>query len=379
MKFWILQLVMFVAYSMLLHILSKERMVWWVSLVHFMSLAMLRADSVGTDTRAYSVFYLQSRIPQDIRELFSSQMMGFNLFKLPFLMLFPYGYMWMVLSGVIPTILVWVFIRRNSSNISLSIFLYLVLYFYFQNMNAGRQAIAMGFALMSIDCIYRKRYIISIPFSIIAFIIHPAGTVLLLVVYVLSFIRWSFRKYLVALLFSLATGVVFATAMVLFVQTRFVLLFKYYSGYSFDAWQSGGRMGYFYFFVLLYVIYGTIKKGVGISLRGKRVSIAMKRDIVDGEPVDKGFDENQAMLLSVTLISIQLIFCIVLREYVFVSRATNLIFQLSIIILPWIMKDKSRYSFWINRLFILGVIGYFALRLIGNYGNVWPYETFIVL
>lgn len=365
MSFYLINFGMFLTYSAILHAAKRDKYVWWISLIQFALIAMLRDEHIGADTGTYCNVYMNMGRTNSLMQIFQAQMGGISLLFWPLRQILPYRWVWMVLSGLIPTVCVWIFVRDYSPNPFLSIYFYITCYYYFQAMNAGRQAIAMGFALMALSLIYKKHYLRSLIFSVAAILVHAGGAFVILLAYPVFMVHWTPKRYLIAL-----GGSVLTSAAFIVLQNVFTRLFSYYENYSYTSWQSRGRMFWIYLLIAFFVVYAVlilIQKNKG-------------RSVVRGFMPCAEYTDNsgtQVVWGNAVLITFQLALCMILNRMLLVSRVTSLYMWLYILFIPQILSYKTRIRNIVMCVMMVGMFGQMLFRLSGNYSIICPYSTFL--
>lgn len=366
MTFYLANFFFFLGYSALLKLKGKEKILWWLSLVQFSFIEAFRASSVGTDTAAYSrTYYLVSRI-NGIDKYINGRISGLFAILSPVAHILPYSFMWSILTGIIINLLIWIYIRLDSKDYGLSVFLYLTCYFYYTSMNAGRQYIAIALSMITISFITRKKYLIAVPFFLLAIIIHAGGTIILSLAFGIYLISWNLKRYVAWLALCFISSF-----FIPFLQELFQLFFVDYAQYSYERAVSQGRMIYFNFFIFIFVMYSAL-----VICHKDNGKIKISNFYSHSEDKNADFEIHYLWGL-IILVSLQLVFCIMLPNHIFISRATEVFSVLSITLLPNILKEKTKISLVMKAILMIGTFGYMILRLYGNYGQIIPYKTFI--
>ena len=78
MYFYLIHIAIFLLYSAILHLFKKDKYIWWISLIQFAGIAMLRGEHVGGDTYTYCGQYMNSVKIHSISQVFHMQMGGFS-------------------------------------------------------------------------------------------------------------------------------------------------------------------------------------------------------------------------------------------------------------------------------------------------------------
>ena len=210
-------------------------------------IGMLRNVSVGTDlTRYYGKYYptfqnipwnkLQSVTPSGDWEL------GFCALCKCLAMISPDVQLFIAVTSILSIVPYGIFIYKNSRDVVFSTIMYIAFHIYTQSFNVVRQAIAVGFVLLALDCLKRKSRLSFVFWIVIATLFHT--TAIVAIVY-LIIEKLPFTKISIYLLGAFTLLLAFGYRFLFELVIGRTNLFSLYGIYSqLGQGDSGGYITY---------------------------------------------------------------------------------------------------------------------------------------
>lgn len=241
-------------------------------------ISALRASTVGTDTSAYTLFYIKSAASslEDILKTNNPLFLGKEVISWLLGYISSAAPMYVIWTSTVTAIGFGFFVWKTSPKIWLSVFLFLTLGLFFQSMNAARQYVGLGLSLIAVVYFHRSLYS---PKGWVLFLlavwIHNVSLTFLPVIIGIWLVKHchSYRfLYGVSTIASLSFIIIFKN-----LAYFFAILFPHYVGYvngagDYNLFQenTSGRMmalvyTVFLFFLIMY--YSILKNEKGPSVK----------------------------------------------------------------------------------------------------------------
>lgn len=306
------------------------------------TIAMLRSNSVGVDTRQYvrnfsniaSLGFLNiTKIRYEI---------GFSVLCLLLSYISSNSQILIMVTSLIINISIFRFIYKNSDNVVLSVICYIVLNFFFMYMNIMRQALAIAIILWGYDYLQKDRYITFIVIVLLATQFHTSA-ILAVILLILRICNFDKRFIKITLALSLL-GFVFGRNIFLFISKISPRLYAYIGG-DYDVSNYFGALINFMIYVFIFI--------TGMIIIAKEEKSVF---------IDKKNKNN-------ILIGIMGITCVLSALVMRVSIFNRFVPYFSIFVIIWLpnclnMIKKSKTRLFYSTIIIFTLLTYFVAIMV---------------
>ena len=237
------------------NLVYKANMPYRFMCICFIILAGLRFF-VGSDTHNYvydfSVMPDLSKL-SEFHRLNSRYQFGWDAYVCIIKSIFGNFVFVQLITAIIVNVIIFWFVRRNTTNVFIALLCYYILNYFECNMEIMREAIAVALGLIAIMLYSKgyKRYYVLLVF--VAFEIHISAVILLIVPFLVN-VKYTKKKIIVISLLSIIVPILFSQISGL---TEIITLFaasdpEYLSGYLNQSLDSSRNILYY---ILLFVSY----------------------------------------------------------------------------------------------------------------------------
>lgn len=252
-----------------------------------------------------------------------------------------------VITSLIIVGLIFLSIKRNSSNFYLSIFLFVSMYFYFNSFNVVRQFIAISLICYSLKYVEEKKPINFILLILLATTFHKTSIITLLLYFIKDF-KVSKKTYIIGGLLTVAI-----IPLVPIMIEIFVNIFP------------------------KYLLYLTFPKSSGLSATGIIILAIFILSIVVKEELVRKNSMNNLYINGIYLAFLTQMLASTNIQFI---RISMYFYILSIFLIPdiiSIIKEKNIFGIKISKYATIGTILFFMVwcnyLLYSNVGEVVPY------
>lgn len=186
-------------------------------------------ENYGTDYYSYKEWY--EFMSLGIKNIFSSNNIGFNFLIVITKLLFNNFYCFLFLVGIIINSCVLKYITSNSKQITLSMMIYLTI-FYFSTFNIMRQWIACAIYLLLYESLKNKKIIKYIIGCVIASMFHTSAVMLIFLYPFVNIGKASIKKFILTIIIGIIIAININYIEINFLYSNGISIFEEYSKYQ---------------------------------------------------------------------------------------------------------------------------------------------------
>lgn len=183
----------------------------------FGSIAMLRSQFVGVDTKLYTLLFSRMQGQIDLDTLANSKFPLYDLYSALVFKINASPNTIIIFNSLIIIFGICLIIKRMSSNVFVSSFLFVSLYFYFHSLNISRQYIALVILWIGITFLLKDKDVTFFVYYLMACLVHSTAVVGIFI-YVLYKIKWNKIKYFILAIIVLILPLVTKNLLNLFIK-----------------------------------------------------------------------------------------------------------------------------------------------------------------
>lgn len=352
MFFYLSNLFILVLYLILFRRYNCPKACAIVFAIHIALLIGLRSVDTGSDTSRYwNIYRIFISYDGDIRQLgiYFQKYPGWTIVFYLLAKIFcssPDCYM--LITGIIIAACVCYIVYSSETNF-LPYFLFFTL-FLIESMNHTRQTISLLLLVIAYICFEKKRKIIGIILLLLAIGMH-VGAILGCVIFVIRLIKWNRKRFFGAMSFLFILTLSYRTLFSLFVK-----IFPLYSQYEQLNYSTRGRSAFLYIINILTILYSLW--------------------IINN---DKCQEEQKQILWKYNVISIiAFVIGVFFIKQRIVLRLVTFFQIFTIFHVPIVLRYRNKYKHIYSFLVISESFLYFLFLILGNHGEVVPYQTFLL-